>query len=289
MENGKLYGLGALDQKAGIAIQLMQLLRLKNKKFRGTVTFTGVVDEELQSLGTYDLIKKGVIKDFDAALFSEPGVIAGAGLFIVNSIKGRYGFNLKVYGKPGHGSQRKGVNAVVDAAKIIEAVDKMKTKKHPVMGSGLACVSKVGGGTDFFFVPDHCELMVHRIAVVGENKEYCRDQLEGLVESLKLKSRVEIEFYERPNPFLDACIVDGKEKIVTLAKAAFKKFGLKPELKNSDSVFDMNYTVGLCGIPSVSIGPNGGNIHAADEYVNVDEIKTVEKIYTEIIDNFFGI
>ncbi|MBI4167649.1 MAG: M20/M25/M40 family metallo-hydrolase [Candidatus Aenigmarchaeota archaeon] len=290
IENGKLFGLGALDQKSGIAIMLMQLLRLKNKKFRGTVTFTGVMDEELISLGTYDLIQKKIInKDFGAALFSEPGVIAGDGLFIVNSIKGRYAFNVKVHGKSGHGSQRKGVNAIVDAAKIIEAVDKLKTKKHPVMGSGVTCVCKIGGGTEFFFIPDYCEFMVHRSTVEGEDKEYCYKQLQDLVKSLKLKSRIEIEFYKRPNPFLDACMVNENEKIVSLAKSAFKKFGIKPELKNSDSVFDMNYTVSLCKIPSINIGPNGDNIHTADEYVNVDEIKTVEKIYTEIIDNFFGV
>ncbi|MBI4176757.1 MAG: M20/M25/M40 family metallo-hydrolase [Candidatus Aenigmarchaeota archaeon] len=290
IEDGKLYGLGALDQKSGIAIMLMQLLRLKNKKFNGTVTFTGVMDEELQSVGTYDLIQKGIItKDFDAALFSEPGVIAGDGLFIVNSIKGRYAFNVKVHGKSGHGSQRKGVNAIVDAAKIIDAVNGLKTKKHPAMGSGVTCVSKVGGGTDFFFVPDYCEFMLHRSAVVGEDKQYCYDQLNELIKSMKLKSRVEVEFFKRPNPFLDPCMVDEKEKIVSLAKNAFKKLGIKPELKNSDSVFDMNYTVALCGIPSINIGPNGNNIHTADEYVNVDEIKTVYKIYTEMIDNFFGI
>ncbi|MBI2085696.1 MAG: ArgE/DapE family deacylase [Candidatus Aenigmarchaeota archaeon] len=290
VEDGKLFGLGALDQKSGIAIMLMQLLRLKNKKFNGTITFTGVVDEELQSLGTYDLIQKKIIsRDFDAALFSEPSVIAGDGLFIVNSIKGRYAFNVKVHGKSGHGSQRKGINAIVDAAKIIEAVDKLKTKKHPIMGSGVTCVSKVGGGTDFFFIPDYCEFMLHRSAVIGENKEYCFTQLKDLVKSLKLKSRVEIEFYKRPNPFLDACMVDENEKIIKLAKNAFKKFGVKPEMKNSDSVFDMNYTVALCNIPSINIGPNGNNIHTADEYVNIDEIINVEKIYTEIIDNFFGI
>ncbi len=289
IENGKLYGLGSLDQKSGIAIMLMQLVRLKNKKLNGTITFTGVVDEELQSLGTYDLIQKKIINnDFDAALFSEPGVIAGDGLFIVNSIKGRYAFNIKVYGKSGHGSQKKGINAIVDAAKIIEAVDKLKTKKHPIMGSGVTCVSKINGGTDFFFIPDYCEFMLHRSTVDGEDKEHCLNQLKYLVKSLKLKSRVEVEFYRRPNPFLDACMVDENEKIIKLAKSAFKKFGIKPELKNSDSVFDMNYTVALCGIPSVSIGPNGNNIHTADEHVNIDEIKTVEKIYTEIIDKFFG-
>ncbi len=290
IEDGKLYGLGALDQKSGVAVQLMQLLRLKSKKFRGTVTFTGVVDEELISLGTYDLIRKGIItKDFDAALFSEPSIICGNGLYIVNSIRGRYAFNIKVYGKSGHGSQRKGVNAVVDAAKLIEAIDKMKTKNHPVMGSGVVCISKVQGGTNFFFVPDYCEFMIHRSAVTGEDKQYCYDQLNELIKSLKLKSRVELEFCKRPNPFLDPCTVNENEKIVSLAKNAFKKFGIKPELKNSDSVFDMNYTVALCNIPSINIGPNGNNIHTADEYVNVDEIKTVEKIYTEIIDNFFGV
>lgn len=289
IERGKLFGLGALDQKAGIAIQLMQLLRLKNKKFTGSVTFTGVVDEELQSLGTYDLIQKGIIKDFDAALFSEPGIICGDGIFIVNSVRGRYGFVVKVYGRSGHGSQRKGINAVVDAAKLINAIDTMETKKHPVMGSGVTCISKVGGGTDFFFIPDYCEFMLHRSAVVGENKQYCYNQLKDLIRSLKLKSRVEVEFYKRPNPFLEPCITDENERIVQLAKNALQKSGIKPELKNSDSVFDMNYTVNLANTPSINIGPNGGNIHAADEYVNIKDIETVEKIYTDIINNFFKI
>ena len=190
-----------------------------------------MVDEELQSLGTYNLIEEKIInKDFDAALFSEPSVIAGDGLFIVNSIKGRYAFNIKIYGKSGHGSQRKGINAVVDAAKIIDAVDKLKTKKHPIMGSGVTCVSKIGGGTDFFFIPDYCEFMLHRSTVEGEDKEHCLNQLKDLIRSLKLKSRVEVEFYKRSNPFLDACMVDENEKIISLAKAAFKKFGIEPEI-----------------------------------------------------------
>ena len=37
------------------------------------------------------------------------------------------------------------------------------------------------------------------------------------------------------------------------------------------------------GIPVITLGPNGGNEHKANEYVEINRLKTTEKVYVEIL------
>ena len=45
-----------------------------------------------------------------------------------------------------------------------------------------------------------------------------------------------------------------------------------------DGVSDNNIIVPQCGIPVICLGPTGGNMHAANEWVDIEEIKTVLRI-----------
>jgi len=134
VEGNKLYGQGALDMKSGLAAAMIAMEALKKieHQLKGKVLFTAVVDEEgPYGLGTDALIRDGITDQCDMAIVTEPAA-AFAPKDIHNpclliGARGRYLYDIRVKGKAAHGSMPYlGVNAVIDASKIVLELKKMK-------------------------------------------------------------------------------------------------------------------------------------------------------------------
>jgi len=142
VERNRLYGQGALDMKSGLAAAMiaMEVLKKIENQLKGKVLFTAVVDEEgPYGLGTDALIRDGITDKCDMAIVTEPAA-AFAPKDIHNpclliGARGRYLYDIRVKGKAAHGSMPYlGVNAVVDASKIVLELQKMKLGSHPFLG-----------------------------------------------------------------------------------------------------------------------------------------------------------
>lgn len=114
IENGKMYGRGSVDMKAGLASILWAatVCREEGLPKRGELIVTAVVDEEAYDWGTYSLILKGLTEGLDFAMISE-----ATDLKVVTAHMGRAAFEIDVLGKATHSSQPDhGVNAIENAA-----------------------------------------------------------------------------------------------------------------------------------------------------------------------------
>ncbi|MFP4268576.1 MAG: M20 family metallopeptidase, partial [Spirochaetaceae bacterium] len=72
VEDGKLYGRGSCDMKAGVAVNMLIAKALKESglDFKGKLKLGIVCDEEGMMIGIKDFIKKGHADEVDAALVS---------------------------------------------------------------------------------------------------------------------------------------------------------------------------------------------------------------------------
>ncbi len=287
IEDGKLYGQGACDMKGGLAAVMVAFEALADCALAGDVLLTAVVDEEgPYGLGADALVRDGYADDCDAAVVTEPGPILAQSEVenpaLILGARGRFLYDIDVTGRAAHGSQpEKGVNAVVDAGRVAEAMDGMETDSHPDLGDGSVCPLFVEGGSQTLSVPESARLMVDRHVVPGETREVVREQAETVVAELGLESTVEVGFREAPaeDVYYGPYVTDPDHPLVrSLAGATNAVAGRDPDVGYFSSVGDFNYFGDRAGLPTVIVGPDGENIHGAGEFVYTDEVVEVARI-----------
>ncbi len=294
VEGNKLYGQGALDMKSGLAAAMIAIELLKGieDNLQGKVLFTAVVDEEgPYGLGTDALIRDGITDSCDMAIVTEPAAaFAPKGVnnpCLLIGARGRYLYEIKVKGKSAHGAMPYlGVNALVDASKIITALEGMKLGSHPFLGEGSLCVLKIEGGGETISVPDRSRILADRHVVVGETEEQVKKDAEEVIEKLNLKSEVEVGFRDAPYPEVKgygAYITPKDHALVREFENSFRELtGQKPVLSSFMSIGDFNYLgdKNRANLPTIIIGADGDNVHSPEEYVDLEDATTITRVLT---------
>ncbi len=288
-KDGRLYGLGALDMKAGVVatVFLLEALVEAGIELKGDIVFTAVSDEEgPYGLGTHYTIEDGIVNDCDYAIFPEPtGPFApGDERFpcVALGSRGTAVYYVKVKGKSAHGANpEKGINAVVDAARIITTLtEKLDLGSHPLLGSGTMCITNLRGGEKYLLVPEEASFTIYRHTVDGDANRALREVKE-IVEGLNLESDVEIKLRDLPHPdafFLPWTVEENTPLVQSLKQGSREILGREMRTTYFRSESDANHIAPRLKIPTVLFGPDGANYHAADEYVEIDTMVDTARI-----------
>jgi acetylornithine deacetylase/succinyl-diaminopimelate desuccinylase-like protein len=263
----RFYGLGAADMKSGVAAAMLAtraLDRARDRR-RGTVIFTSVVDEEAFSIGARALVDLGLRAD--ACIVTEgswdPPVIGGVGKVLVRA---------EITGKAAHGSwPSEGINAAVEAAKLIARLDEMPLGHHPRM-TATQCVLSFHSGNDQYVitVPEKASFTINRHIVPGETGESVLAEMRHLAAGLNSPAR--FEFAIDP-PYYPAFEVAPSQPFLGQFAAAYEaELGRAPTFGTNTGVADTNYFAADLGIPTVQFGPRGEDFHQKDEWVDVPSI-----------------
>ncbi len=282
-KDGRVYGLGALDMKAGVVICvfLLEALVEAGMELSGDIVFTAVSDEEGPfGLGTHYTILDGIVDGCDYALITEPsGPFAqGTARFpcVALGSRGTAVYFIKVRGKSAHGANPdKGRNAVEDAVRIITTLtEKLDLGFHPQLGEGTMCITNLRGGDKYLLVPEEASFTVYRHTVNGGTKQALREVKE-IVEGLNLESEVEVKLRDLPHPetfFRPWTVSEDNSLVKSLKKGSEETLGKKLQTTYFRSESDANHIATRLKIPTVLFGPDGANYHAADEYVEIDSM-----------------
>jgi succinyl-diaminopimelate desuccinylase len=292
VEDGKLYGQGACDMKGGLAASMMAFDAVaRSEDVDGEVLFTAVVDEEgPYGLGTDRLLRDGYVDECDMAIVPEPGPLLAQEPVehpaIMLGARGRVLVEVTVHGEAAHGSRpERGTNAVVAASKIATAVEeRLPVGSHPALGAGSVCPLLLEGGSETLSVPETARLLVDRHIVVGETQSQVLADFEALVESLDLEVDVDIGLRESPEADMEygPYVTDRDHPLVTaLSDATRSTTGQAPDFGYFSSVGDFNYLGHRAGLPTAILGPDGGNIHSAEEFVYTEDVVDVARILAD--------
>jgi succinyl-diaminopimelate desuccinylase len=280
VENNRIFGLGACDMKGGIAALLAALKALQkdDHPFGGEIIFAGLVDEEAFSKGAKTLIRSPVHADM--ALLAEPHFDE----MIIGSF-GKVLLEIRIEGKGAHASHpATGINAVEEAAKLITHLGKLPARKVDGIGTATQCVLKIHGGPQEYSlsVPENCSFELSRHLIPSEDAEGVVDDIHRLAKRFRLKGAVTIEIKD---PYYPAYEIREDERIVRLVQQAYQtETSQKIKVNWSKSVSDANLLVKEKEIPTVLFGPQGGNIHSADEYVLADSLIATARTYARFFE-----
>jgi acetylornithine deacetylase/succinyl-diaminopimelate desuccinylase-like protein len=277
-KGNRIYGLGAADMKAGLAI-IMDLY--KKSKFKHlNLIFTATADEEGNSLGAYTLLKDRNLKA-DLCLIPEPSDER-----LMLGTRGRFVLEVEFKTKGGHGARPdKHSNAIEDAAEFTRRLRELKLKKHPVLGKGSVCALKIEGGGDSLSVPSSCTVRVDRHVVPGETKTSVMNDIRGLAKRDDVEKSVHISWMKRPTPFLQPYLTK-RTPIVNLLISEHRRF-FKAGMGYGRSVGD--YNLFAKRMPTIVFGPKGAKWHTKEEYVEVDSIKRCHKFCKRFLDKLDGL
>jgi len=299
IEDGKLYGQGACDMKGGLAgaMAAFEALAEADREWAGDVLFTAVVDEEgPYGLGTNQLITDGVLDDVDAAIVPEPAPVLAQeeveNPALLLGARGRFLYEIEVYGTAAHGAKpHEGVNAVVDAARIADAVTELPVGSHPKLGEGSVCPLQIEGGSQTLSVPERATVYADRHVVIGETRERVIADAEATIEGLHLESDVEVGVRKAPEPDVvyGPYVTDEDHDLVLALQGATRSVtGVDPAIGYCASIGDFNFLGHRAGLPTVIVGPNGGNVHGAGEFVSTDDVVEVARIVADAASRLIG-
>lgn len=283
IRDGRVYGVGSMDMKSGLAtaMHVVRDLHRRRAQWGGKVIFSALADEEAYSRGANGFIRTD--RGIDAAIMCEPNYPHPE----IGAI-GKINLKVEVTGVSAHGSQpQNGVNAVTEAASLLVAIDSIERKVHPQYGPATHCVLNVSAGNGRYEirVPDHCEFLINWHFMPGETAEEAVALIEQLAADLGSKARFAVTIQ---SPRYDSFELPEDHPFIRQFADSFQQVvGHEPEYKFCFGVSDANIFNGLAGIPTLLFGPSGANMHAADEWADVDQMLVARDVYLDLAARFF--
>ena len=287
--DGRLHGLGSCDMKAGIActLNMMRAFVESGHSFKGELSFSGVIDEEAYGKGAKAMLGTNYGKA-DAIVLAEP-YPGDETKPIPLGITGKILYDIHVKGRAAHGFRpHLGVNAIEEAGKIIANLDKLRFKEHPDFGTGNYSTLKVEGGYTVYSVviPASCRFEVNRLLVPGETAQTAIKDMERLVESLNLEAKVEIK--TKP-PRYEAYVMAKDEPIIQVFDGVYREvMGKAPVYEYANGITDANIFAGERETPCLHLGPARGGAHQKNEYVELEWLPLVSRMYALVAARFLG-
>ena len=266
--DGKLFGRGSADMKAGVAAMMCAMRELKDKHLNFKIQLQIVSDEEIGGMNCSGyLAENDYLGDF--VICSEPTQLG-----IAHQAKGVLRLDIEVKGKSAHGSRPwEGINAIEKAYHIYEQILNLSFAQESTAYYKCPSINlaKIQAGDAYNKVPEECMMSFDIRFLPSQTKEEILAQIESVTEG-----RVFV------NMFAEPINTPSNHPVIELLGPIVEKFSNTPAVYfgqhgTADTVFFAKH-----GIPAIEFGPSGANWHGDEEYVICESVYSYQKMLTEL-------
>lgn len=301
IENGVLFGRGAVDMKGGIACFLAayEAFQKMHGKPAGSVSFLITGDEEGPSInGTDKLLSWAAQKGekWDACIVGEPSNQSQIGDTIKNGRRGSFSGKVTVHGVQGHSAYPhladnpvRGMIDILDALLAtpfdggtdqfqptnleVTSIDVGNPATNVIAGEAAAGFNIRFNDT---WDGETLKQEIIRRFETGANANRIR---QGKTEPVKYS----VEWIGRVSPVF---LTKDERLISSLSSAINIITGNSPELSTGGGTSDARFIKDYC--PVVEFGLVGQTMHKVDERTPVADLDMLSSVYLAFMENYFG-
>ena len=299
VRDGRLYGRGGGDMKAGIAAYVTAFRALKSIGLQpaAPVFMQSVVEEECTGNGALACLQRGY--KADAAIIPEP-----FGHSILTAQAGVMWLSVEVFGKPAHVlNAAQGINAIEAAFGLWHGLQSLEAEwnkpgnrhpafahlEHPIRFN----LGKINGGEWASSVPTRCVMDLRCGFYPGVPAAQARAAIEArLDETIKrnpalagIMHRVHYAGFQA-----EGFVLDGAAPLLTeLAAAHSQVTNNDPDWFASSATTDARAFNLYGGIPATCYGPEAQNIHGIDESVSIESTLRVAQVLALFMARWCGV
>jgi glutamate carboxypeptidase len=263
-ENGRLFGPGVFDMKAGIGVALLAVRALLERSMphRPTIRMLFTTDEEIGS-GTSRATIEATSLECQAVLVLEPSLPGGAAK---TSRKGCGEFQLVVHGVAAHAGldPGRGASAIHELAHQITHIAALQNVERGVTVN----VGQVSGGTRTNVVADRAVAAIDVRVPTMMDAAAIEARLRGLQPSIRGTRLELVSAAWRPPLERTAGVV----RLYSIAREVARELGQDLHEGGAGGGSDGNFTAAV-GVPTLDgLGPRGDGAHALHEHVDVSDL-----------------
>ncbi len=288
VENGRMYGRGSCDVKAGVASMLAAFSRLVKERPASapTVVVSFTCDEEATSLGINHLTGSwSAAKNVYRLLPQAPtlAVVAEPTLLdVVVAHRGAVRWKISTTRRACHSSRpSEGINAIYRMARVVQKLEEYAAwlpgsrLAHPLCGPATLSVGLIAGGSSPNIVPDHCTIDIDRRVIPGEDRDAV---IPEIIETLKKACDFSVE---HAAPFVNSPPLgdDANHPLADQFLAAIHPVvGMKSKLGVPYGTHASR--VALAGVPAIVFGPGDiAQAHTKDEWIELSQVEAAVECY----------
>ncbi|MDZ4767445.1 MAG: ArgE/DapE family deacylase [Chloroflexota bacterium] len=287
IQDGKLYGKGAVDDKAPLAAMMRVLIENAARNLHGTLVLVAAAEEETGGvLGTRWLADAGHLPLCDFIVVGEQ-----TGNHIAAAHKGVVRATIQTTGRSVHATNPdRGVNAITAMAHVVLAFaayhSELAARLHPLVGHPTCNVGVIRGGSTANAVPDSCEIFLDRRMIPDENPHVVQQEMVDIVRALQPElapAQVEIRNFQVSDWFgssVDSPLARAFAEVVRADGRDPAPIGYLPGS-------DAKHLKGALkpGGEMIIFGPGSYEVaHAYDEYVEIDALETTARTLGRFIE-----
>ena len=291
VKNNKLIGRGANDMKASIAcfIAAVSRFKIKNKKFKGSISLLITGDEEGETInGTKKIVKylKRKKEKINFCLVGEPTNPNRLGEMIKIGRRGSITGRLSIIGTQGHVAYPHRANNPSNAmVKILKKIKEMKLDKGTknFQPSNLE-ITKIN-------IDNHADNVIPGSAEAVFNIRFnnkhssssLKRKLNSVIGSIAKKAKCKFNIkYEISG---EAFITKPNKTTYMIQNTIKKITKIKPKLSTAGGTSDARFIRKIA--PCLEFGLVGKTMHKIDESVSLSDLKKLTNIYQNILENYF--
>ncbi|UCH37944.1 MAG: M20/M25/M40 family metallo-hydrolase [Candidatus Bathyarchaeota archaeon] len=281
IQDGIIYGRGAVDAKAPLAALIVAASLLKNRApFRLIVA--GVIEEEGESLGIKHLIDRNVTADY--TIFGEPSGVGNINI----AYKGSLHLKLKIRTQPGHSSAPwLHHNAVEDAFAIYQQIKEMTLEyknEKSWFYSLTSSLTQIKGGSEFSTIPSRCTMHINMRIPPSISLSIVITEVKHIIQKYETEGRVTVNL-----EVIDSCPSYEADKNSLLVRSI--AYGIRQVTKNQAVLVrrtgsgDMNLFGSARKTPIITYGPGDSHLdHTSNEQISIkDYIDSIQILYTGLM------
>ncbi|MDE2853165.1 MAG: M20 family metallopeptidase [Chloroflexota bacterium] len=277
VEDGRFYGPGALDMKAGLVIALEAIRALhEGDQLPGhPLHLLLTTDEEIGSPGSEALIRERAA-DCALTLVMEPATKEGA---IKTWRKGGAKYSLTVEGRAAHAgiAPQEGINAIIEFARQALEINGLNDLKYGTSAS----ITRVEGGSAGNVIPAQLQAHIDTRALTVEAMENVHEALTRLYPKMPGANVRCVRIAQRPP-------MERRPELFERTAAIGERHGITLYEAGSGGGSDGNFTAAM-GIPTLDgLGAHGDGAHAPHEHVIIDSLPRQAALIAAILLEWTG-